>query len=95
MRIQDVIKKAVITEKALSKEAKQGYVFEVAVEAHKTQIKEAIEKLFNVEVGTIKTLIRKGKVKRKGRRMRPLEMPDAKKAYVVLKKGSIDIIPKS
>lgn len=95
MRLHDIVKKAIITEKALSKGAGNEYMFEVSEDSNKHSIKEAIEKLFDVEVKEVKTLIRKGKVRRAGRKMRTKTLPDTKKAYVVLKKGSIDIIPKA
>lgn len=95
MRIQDIIVKPVITEKALTDSAANVYVLEVSKDASKHQIKVAVEKLFDAEVDTIKTLIRKGKVKRVGKRMLDKERPSVKRAYVTLKKGKIDIIAKS
>ena len=71
------------------------YVFEVATKANKNQVKEAIETLFKVEVGEVKTLIRKGKDKRVGKRGKTKTMPDMKKAYITVTKGSIDIVPKA
>lgn len=95
MRIHDIIKKAVITEKALSEGRANVYVFVVDNRASKHQIKGAVEELFGVEVGTVKTLIRKGKTRRTGRKMANKTLPDVKKAYVTVTKGTIDIIPKS
>lgn len=95
MRVHDIIKKAVITEKALSEGRANVYVFEVDNRASKHQVKHAVEELFGVEVGTVKTLVRKGKTRRTGRRMVTKTLPDVKKAYVTVTKGSIDIIPKS
>ncbi|MBP9797695.1 50S ribosomal protein L23 [Candidatus Woesebacteria bacterium] len=95
MRLQDVVIKPLITEKALSKGAGNEYLFEVSEGSNKHNIKVAIEQMFDVEVKEVKTLIRKGKVRRTGRRMKLKTLPNTKKAYVVLKKGSIDIIPKA
>jgi len=93
MRFQDIIRKPLITEKALSKSGANVYVFMVSLAANKHQISEAVEKLFNVEVGTIKTLVRKGKERRVGSKRLIKKSPDIKKAYVTLKKGSINIVP--
>jgi large subunit ribosomal protein L23 len=90
VRHYDVIRSPVITEKAsLVSEANQ-VVFKVAIDATKPQIKEAIEKLFDVKVMAVNTLITKGKTKRfKGR---PGVRSDVKKAIVTLAEGqSIDV----
>ena len=63
----EIIKAPVITEKSqLAKEAGQ-YTFKVDPRANKTEIKSAIEKLFNVKVASIKTLNEKPKKRRVGR----------------------------
>ena len=60
-------------------------VFEVAMDATKPEIKEAVESLFNVKVKAVNTTITKGKVKKfKGR---PGRRRDVKKAYVTLVEG--------
>ncbi|WP_412507263.1 50S ribosomal protein L23 [Roseovarius sp. SYSU LYC5161] len=86
----DVIRKPVITEKATMASESGAVVFEVAKDAAKPQIKEAVEALFGVKVKAVNTSITKGKVKRfrgvKGRRN------DVKKAYVTLEDGNtIDV----
>lgn len=93
MRAQDVIKKPIITEKAMSGGEKNVYVFWVSTSANKHQIAHEIENLFNVEVAEVKTLVRKGKVRRAGKRRQVKVMPDVKKAYVKLKKGTINVVP--
>ncbi len=94
MKINEILKKPVITEKT-TQLLKQGYyAFEVDRRANKNQIKEAVESLFGVKVETIKTIKRKGKVKRKGRRWTKVQLPDKKIAYVKLKEGHIDLFPK-
>lgn len=95
MRVQDILKNPVVTEKALDAGKRNAYVFDVHPLANKSQIQEAVETLFNVEVDTIKTLIRKGKVRRVGRKMKTKKLPDIKKAIITLKKGSIDLVPKA
>ncbi|PIP14283.1 MAG: 50S ribosomal protein L23 [bacterium (Candidatus Stahlbacteria) CG23_combo_of_CG06-09_8_20_14_all_34_7] len=76
----------IITEKsAYSKTEIRTYVFEVADNVNKVEIKHAVEKMFNVKVGNVRTLNVLGKVKRSkfglGKRK------DKKKAYVTLKKN--------
>ncbi len=86
----DVIRKPIITEKATMASENNAVVFEVAIDANKPQIKEAIESLFGVKVKAVNTSITKGKSKRfrgqLGRRK------DVKKAYVTLEEGNtIDV----
>ena len=86
----DVIRKPIITEKATMASENGAVVFEVAIDAAKPQIKEAVESLFNVKVKAVNTTITKGKQKRfrgqLGRRK------DVKKAYVMLEEGNtIDV----
>ena len=86
----DVIKRPVITEKATMASETNAVVFEVAKDAAKPQIKQAIEELFGVKVKAVNTVLTKGKVKRfrgiRGRRN------DMKKAYVTLEEGNtIDV----
>ena len=89
-RHYDIIVSPVITEKATIASDRNQVVFNVAIDATKPQIKEAVEGLFSVKVKAVNTLVRKGKVKRfrnvKGVRN------DVKKAIVTLVDGqSIDI----
>ena len=86
----DLIRKPVITEKATLASEGGAVVFEVAMDATKPEIKQAIEGLFNVKVKAVNTTITKGKVKRF--RGRPGKRRDVKKAYVTLVEGStIDV----
>jgi len=87
MNIYDVIKKPLVTEKTtLEKDARNIIAFEVNRDANKIEIKDAVEKLFNVEVSTVKTINVPGKVKRFGRNIG--KRSNWKKAYVTLKEGS-------
>jgi len=84
-RHYDVIKSPVITEKATMASERSQVVFKVARTATKPQIKEAVEKLFDVKVKHVNTLVRKGKTKiTKGRRG---EQSDTKRAIVTLEEG--------
>ena len=86
----DVIRKPVITEKATMASENGAVVFEVAMEANKPQIKEAVESLFGVKVKAVNTTITKGKTKRF--RGKPGRRKDVKKAYVTLVEGNtIDV----
>jgi large subunit ribosomal protein L23 len=62
-RHYDVILSPVITEKATTASEHNKVVFKVASTATKPQIKEAVERLFDVKVKNVNTLVRKGKVK--------------------------------
>jgi len=86
----DVIRKPVITEKATMASESGAVVFEVAIDAAKPQIKQAVEELFGVKVKAVNTTITKGKNKRF--RGRPGTRKDVKKAYVTLEEGNtIDV----
>ena len=89
-RHYDVIVSPVITEKATTQSEQNKVVFKVRKSATKPQIKAAVEKLFDVKVESVNTLIRKGKVKRfKGT---VGKQSDVKKAVVTLAEGqSIDV----
>ena len=76
----------VVTEKsANAADSSNQYVFKVLSSANKTEIKAAVEKLFDVNVESVKTLNVKGKTKRFGRLIG--KRSDVKKAYVRLKSG--------
>ena len=84
-RHYDVIVAPVITEKATYASERNQVIFRVARNATKPQIKEAVEKLFDVKVTAVNTLVRKGKVKTvRGRRG---VQSDVKKAIVTLAEG--------
>ena len=84
-RHYDVIIRPVITEKATTASENNQVVFRVARNATKPQIKEAVEKLFDVKVKHVNTLVRKGKLRNfKGRRAL---LSDVKNAVVTLEEG--------
>ena len=66
MNAYDIIRKPVITEQSMDGVADKKYVFKVAVNASKPEIKAAIEEIFGVKVAKINTLRQQGKVKRTG-----------------------------
>lgn len=81
----DVVRRPIVTEKSSRGSENGQMTFEVAIDATKPKIKQAIETLFEVEVKAVNTLIQKGKTKRfkgfMGKRN------DIKKAIVTLKDG--------
>jgi large subunit ribosomal protein L23 len=81
-----------ISEKStMSAEGNNGVVFKVTKDANKTEIKAAVEKLFEVEVKSVRTVSVKGKTKRHGQTLG--KRSDWKKAYVMLKEGQdIDFV---
>ncbi len=86
----DVIQKPVITEKSMEQMAEKKYTFLVHPEATKTQIKEAVEKMFSgTKVETVNTMNRGGKTKRRG--MTYGKTAKTKKAIVKLTEDSADI----
>jgi large subunit ribosomal protein L23 len=89
-RMYQTILSPLVTEKATALSEQNQFVFRVALEASKPEIKAAVEGLFGVKVLAVNTLVVKGKTKRfKGR---PGQRSDWKKAIVSLAEGqSIDL----
>ncbi len=89
-KLYDVIRKPIITEKATMASEANAVVFEVAIDANKPLIKEAVETLFGVKVKAVNTTVTKGKVKRFRGQIGTRN--DVKKAYVTLEEGNtIDV----
>jgi large subunit ribosomal protein L23 len=86
---RDVIIRPIVSEKSYALIDQGKYTFEVHPDSNKTEIKLAIEKIFDVKVDSVNTLNRQGKSRRTrfgmGRRK------DTKRAIVTLRQGSIDI----
>ncbi|HXF43172.1 MAG TPA: 50S ribosomal protein L23 [Pyrinomonadaceae bacterium] len=94
--IWEILKAPVITEKSVllkedsseessRKNSGQVLTFRVDNRASKTDIKRAVEEIFNVKVAQVRTICYEGKLKRRGRTMG--RRPSWKKAYVTLRKG--------
>ena len=66
MNAYDVILRPVITEQSMESVADKKYVFQVAIDANKTDIKAAVEEIFGVKVAKVNTIRMQGKVKRTG-----------------------------
>jgi large subunit ribosomal protein L23 len=83
----DIILRPVLTEKGYDGIEEKRYVFEVAINANKTEIKQALESVFEgIKVEKVNTVRTIGKMKRQGRTQGMT--PETKKAYVILKKDS-------
>ena len=78
----DIIIKPVITEQSMEEADEKKYVFKVAVDANKIEIKKAIEEIFGVKVEKVNTIRMEGKMKRQGRYEG--RRASTKKAYVKL-----------
>ena len=64
--VYDIIIRPVITEQSMEAVADKKYVFMVAVDSNKTEIKAAVEEIFGVKVAKVNTLRQQGKMKRTG-----------------------------
>ena len=83
MKAADVIKRPIaLTEKAARLKEGNKVVFEVAMDANKIEIRQAVESLFSVKVVDVNTIVQRGKPRRLGRQM--MKRPNYKKAVVTL-----------
>ena len=89
MKERDILIRPLLSEKSYSEIANKKYVFVVAKDTNKTEIKLAVEKLFGVEVEYVNTVNCRGKLKRMGRNEG--YTPSYKKAIVQLKADSKSI----
>ncbi|AGT30565.1 50S ribosomal protein L23 [Geobacillus genomosp. 3] len=64
---RDIIKRPIITENTMNLVGERKYTFEVDVKANKTEVKDAVEKIFGVKVEKVNIMNYKGKFKRVGR----------------------------
>jgi large subunit ribosomal protein L23 len=87
---RQIIKRPWVTEKSSDSREKNWYVFSVDKRSNKQEIKDAIEKIFKVKVGKVRTLVTTGKkVKRFGRTVGKKQ--SLKKAYIEITEGTIEI----
>ena len=88
--VRDVILRPIVSEKSYSGLENNSYTFLVDPRSNKTEIKEAVQAIWNVRVTSVNTLRRRGKVKRN--RYTLGKRPDEKRAVVTLAEGdSIEI----
>lgn len=85
MHLYEVLRRPVITEKNTTLQPLGKYVFEVAGESNKHQVKQAVEKAFNVQVTAVNVMTVPGKKRRVGRQL--VLTSSWKKAVVTLKPG--------
>ncbi|MEF9894379.1 MAG: 50S ribosomal protein L23 [Clostridia bacterium] len=82
----DIILRPVLTEKSYDAMNEKKYTFEVAIDAGKTEIKQAVETVFGVKVESVNTMRTEGKIKRQGKTSG--RRPERKKAIVKLTEAS-------
>lgn len=85
----DVIIKPVISERSMDDAQARRYTFKVAVDANKTEIKHALEEIFDIDIEKVNVMNVPGKKKRQGRTMGMTSA--SKKAIVTLKENSKEI----
>jgi large subunit ribosomal protein L23 len=86
---RDIIVRPVVSEKSYNLIDQGKYTFEVDPRSNKTEIKQAIEQIFDVKVAAVNTMNRKGKTRRT--RFGMGKRKDTKRAIVTLRSGTIDI----
>ena len=84
--MHDIIIRPILSEKSYDLIPVKKYTFEVKTDANKIQIRQAVEEIFDVEVKSVTTSRRMGKIKRQGRTQG--RQPEVKKAYVTLTEDS-------
>ncbi len=85
MHLYEVLRRPIVTEKNTALQEQSKYAFEVAVKANKHQVKQAVEKAFNVKVVSVNMITVPGKTRRVGRRQ--VQTSPWKKAMVTLEAG--------
>lgn len=85
MHLYEVLRRPLITEKSTALQELNKYAFEVPEKATKPQIKQAVEKAFNVRVTGVNVITEPGKTRRMGRRI--VVTPSRRKAIVTVKTG--------
>jgi large subunit ribosomal protein L23 len=86
VNIYEIVKKPIVTEKGVTKkDSERTLCFEVAAEANKTEIRNAVQTLFKVKVAEVRTSTTAGKLRRRGKFSG--YRADWKKAYIKLKPG--------
>lgn len=89
----DILRKPLVTEKSMARQQHSTYTFIVGTDANKTEVRRAVEKIYNVKVDQVRTVKVKGKLKRMKNMLLEGKRKDWKKAYVTLKEGyRLDIV---
>ena len=87
--VYDIIIRPIITEQSMDDAKARKYTFKVAMDANKTQVKHALEEIFDIDVKSVSILNVRAKKKRQGRTMGMTSA--SKKAIVTLKENSKEI----
>jgi large subunit ribosomal protein L23 len=87
--VHDIIIRPILSEKSYDLIPLKKYTFQVDIKATKTQIKAAVEEIFGVQVRSVTTSRKQGKLRRQGRTQG--RRPEVKKAYVTLTEDSKSI----
>lgn len=95
MKIDSILLKPVMTEKATNFAKGKVYMFEVANKANKFQVKDALENLYAVKVSQVRIIKRKGKVRKVGKYMTKKKLSDKKIAVIKISEGKIDLFPQT
>jgi len=95
MKINNVLIRPVLTEKATQLANRKIYAFEVNPDASKRQVAVALEKLYKIKIGVVRTITHAGKIRRTGKKMVPKKTTNQKIAYVTVKEGKIDLFPQA
>ncbi len=85
MHLYEVLRRPLVTEKSTVLQQQNKYAFEIANEANKPMVKEAVEAAFKVKVTKVNVVAMRGKARRVGRRI--VQTRDWKKAIVTLAAG--------
>lgn len=93
MKINNIIISPILTEKATKLANSKVYSFLVSNRATKSNIKITLESLYKVKTGQIRIILRKGKIKKVGRKSIPKQMSNKKIALVEIKEGTISLFP--
>ena len=95
MKINETIIAPVLTEKATNLVKNQVFMFLVNPKASKSQIGKVLESLYSVKVSSVRTMTKKGKEVKRGKRMTTKKLSDQKIAFVKLKEGKLDMFPQT
>lgn len=93
MKINDIILRPIVTEKATGQAQGKTYTFEVGKKANKNIVKEALQTVYGVKIDDVRIMVRKGKVRKVGKKMVSKKQSDQKIAFVHVKTGSINVFP--
>ncbi|OGK12891.1 50S ribosomal protein L23 [Candidatus Roizmanbacteria bacterium RIFCSPHIGHO2_02_FULL_37_15] len=95
MKINNILIRPVVTEKATNLIGNKVYTFETNLRADKHKIKEALEKLYKVKVKKVRIMIRVGKKRKVGKRMVVKKLANKKIALIELSEGKIELFPQA